>query len=359
MAWVALTGEQKKRLRDALVTVYTDEDTFDELLLVVRNMSLDKLSASKSRYPARVRKVLDAAEGDGWILDIIKQALKDAAGEPALQQLEAELKTLAPTPVNDPFAMCTLSGGHILINRASLRTALQKLYRGDKRILVVKDHATLAQAQKRIKTGKSHSLQLISFVQQVTGAFQIAPIDLEELRRAVPSNEQIMPEYLAKSICSLMGCKQIVQSKPDDEQWARWTLDFCDDFETAAKAAGKVWIVIDSFHVVLLPKETMNLLKGIATRINGTLPNLRMVLLGYSDPFQPEVLPTVTEEVVKLIDEGELMDFFTRAYREKAIPFSAQRVASTVLEVMRGVDATQPDFVTRVTSLALAELDKP
>src|SRR5262249_53568727 len=155
--------------------------------------------------------------------------------EPQLQQLEAELRAVAPPPVTNPFATCVLGGGHILVDRGPLRAALQKLYLGNKRILVVKDDAALAaQAQKRIKTGKSHSLQLISFVQQVTRAFQIAPVDLQELRRALPSGELIQPHYLAKSICSLMGCKQIVQKKADDEQWARWTLDFCNDFEAAA-----------------------------------------------------------------------------------------------------------------------------
>src|SRR5262249_8652408 len=177
MAWISITGEQKMRLRDALVTIYHDEDAFDELLMLVRNTSLGKLSPSAANYPSRVRKVLDAAEGDGWITDIIKKACADAPDEPQLQQLEAELRAGATPPVTSPLATCVLGGGHILVDRGPLRAALQKLYLGNKRILVVKDDAALAaQAQKRIKTGKSHSLQLISFVQQVTRAFQIAPV---------------------------------------------------------------------------------------------------------------------------------------------------------------------------------------
>src|SRR5262249_30134280 len=155
----------------------------------------------------------------------------------------------------------------------------EELYNGGKRILIVKDEAVLAaQTHKRIKTGKSHSMQLMSYVQQVKDDFDIVAVDLAALNDVLPSGELIQPFDLAKSICSLLKCESILKEKAKDEQWARWNLNFCNAFEPEAKKLGKTWIVIDSFHLVLLPAETIGLIKEIARRVNQTLTKMRIVL---------------------------------------------------------------------------------
>jgi hypothetical protein len=358
MPLIELTGKQQLEFRRALRATYATEAKFDELLLVL-DTSLKDLSAERDPYPDRILAVIKRAQEGNWLGDLISKARQQHPADPALQDIEKQLRTHTPTPVTSPFEVCCLSGGHILVNRTKLRSALRELHKPTgKRILIVKDEAAIAaKAQERIKTGKSHSFQLIAYIEQTLGGFDLFRIDLEALSRAVGPTRLIQPYDLAKSIAGWMGCKHLVPEIPTDGQWARWTLDFCNDFEKAVKKATKTWIVIDSFHVVLLPLETMDLLKELATRINTTLSNLRMVLLGYSDSFHPSVLPTVAEEELRLIGEEELMEFFARAYGEKQIPADEDKVADKVVSVLEGLDPTQPDFVVRVGSLAIAELD--
>jgi hypothetical protein len=67
----------------------------------------------------------------------------------------------------------------------------------------------------------------------------------------------------------------------------------------------------------------------------------------------------VTEEVLRLISESELAEFFARAYQERNMPVDPGKVAGKVLAVLKDLDETQPDFVVQVTSLARDELGKP
>src|SRR5258706_2605538 len=199
MAWIELSGKQQLALRNALVGAYLTEALFDELLLASER-SLDAFAPSKDDYPVRVLAVVKRANREGWIADRIASAREQRPNDPDIKRIADDLKAFARPQVKNPFTMCLLSGGHILVNRTDLRTALLELYKGNKRILVVKDDATLAaQARKQIKTGKSHSLQLISFVQEVTGAFEIAAVDLAALGSTLASGELIQPYHLAKS----------------------------------------------------------------------------------------------------------------------------------------------------------------
>jgi hypothetical protein len=267
--------------------------------------------------------------------------------------IERQLPNLRMVVLGYPNSLDALG---LSVTRESLGTALQELCRPNgQRTLAV----STASIRQRIKTGKSHSLQMISYLEQIVGGFEVVQVDLEDETRAVGSGGLIQPHDLAKRITAQMGCKHVLPAPPSDGQWARWTLDFCDNFHPVAKKAPKTWIVIDSFHAVLLPAETVDLLKALAQLINTTLSNLRMVLLGYSDSFPPKILPTVAEEPVKLISEDELMEFFARAYREKSVAFTADKVADKVVAVLEGLDPAQPDFVARIGLLAMAELDRP
>jgi hypothetical protein len=84
-----------------------------------------------------------------------------------------------------------------------------------------------------------------------------------------------------------------------------------------------------------------------------------MVLLGYSGSFHPSVLPTGEEETLRLIGERELMEFFARDYLERSITPSEDKIAEKVEAVLDGLDPSRPDFVLKVGSLTIVELNKP
>jgi hypothetical protein len=94
---------------------------------------------------------------------------------------------------------------------------------------------------------------MISHLQQVVGGFKVVRVDLDDVSRIVLSGNLIKPRDLAQRICSLMDFKHIPAGPPSDGQWARWNLEFCDDFEKAVNPANTTWIVLDSFHLAQLP----------------------------------------------------------------------------------------------------------
>jgi hypothetical protein len=360
MPFIQLTGKQQLRLRTVLRNLVANEAIFNELLLVHDTVLAD-VSSSNDVFPTKILSAIQAAQSGGWLFDLIVEARTQFPADPALEAFENEVKALAPVAHANPYQVCRLSGGHIMVNRLRLREALEELSKpAGKRILVVRDDPALANgAAERIQTGKSHSFQMISYLQQVVGGFKVVRVDLDDVSRIVLSGNLIKPRDLAQRICSLMDFKHIPAGPPSDGQWARWNLEFCDDFEKAVNPANTTWIVLDSFHLVLLPSETIDLLKGLALRINTTLPNLRMVLLGYSGSFHPSVLPTVEEETLRLIGERELMEFFARDYLERSITPSEDKIAEKVEAVLDGLDPSRPDFVLKVGSLTIVELNKP
>jgi hypothetical protein len=353
-----LTGPQQIRLRTALRTVYPTPNDFDGLLLAF-STSLADLAPANSNYPAAIIAAVQQADSNSWLFDLITAAISDHPLDPALIAIEAELKTFAPPPATNPFEVSVLGGGHVMVNRTTLRNALKELCTAHgRRILVVKDGPTVAaHPQQRIKTGKSHTSQMVSYLAQVHGGFKFFRIDLETVNRSIEAGLQIQPYHIGKSLTAFLGCKELLEEPPKDGQWARWTLDFCDAFEKAAKAAGPVWLVIDSFHVVLLPLATVGLLKELAMRINTTIPDFRMLLLGYPETLHP--LIPVCEDVLDIFGEDALIEFFARAYAEKNAAFDEAKVAANVEAVLKDLDPKQPDFVARIGSLVVAELNKP
>jgi hypothetical protein len=354
----ALAPSLQLRIRNTLKVVLVTEDDFIDTLLAI-DIEADDIPGDS--LSSRILTALKVTHGQSHLLDWIAEVRKLAPDDPDLAQVETDLKArAAPSGAGgDPFQACRLTAGHVLVNRAQLRQSLGELYSPiGKRILVVKDDPALAGAGgARIKSGKSHSLQLVVHLAQATQGFRPVVVDLEEVGRAVGSGKVIEPDDLAKQITALMGCKHIVGQRPADGQWARWTLEFCNDFEKAVKDAEPTWIVIDQFHLVLLPQQTADLVKDLAKRVGTTLTNLRLVLLGYTGSFHPSTLPE--EELLQRIGEGELMDFFWQALKEKNIQPTADRVAANVDAVLEALDPSQPDYHQRLGALVIAELRKP
>src|SRR4051812_2052498 len=128
MTLIRLTGKQQVKLKEALRTAYVNEAAFDEFLLLACDQSLDDLSASKDEYPVRVLAVVKRANNERWVSKLIAFARQQRPGDPAIKEIEDELKTTAPLKVANPFVASVLSGGHIMVNRTDLRAKLQELY---------------------------------------------------------------------------------------------------------------------------------------------------------------------------------------------------------------------------------------
>lgn len=348
-----LTGNQAERLRDALFAAFPNEFVFDAEVLQPLNESLTKIAPANLAYPNRLGVVIQDADSRDWLLALLAQARKRRPSDTVLPQIENEFKPLAPPAGVDPFDVCCLTGSHVMIDRTDLRSALRVLVKAQgKRILIVRGEA---------RSGKSHSLQLISYLQQVRQGFSIAWIDLEKIAQSLAGSTLIQPSHVARSLVRLTRYKDKVgiPDPPSDAQWAAWVLDFCEDYEAVASAdAHPWWVVIDGFNQVLLPQPTLDLIKELANRISVTLPTFRLVLLGFTESLAPNALGHVTTEAIPKITIEHITNFFAQAYQELQFPPSADLVAEAIERVLAKVDMAQSQFLEQLGPAASQELGR-
>ncbi len=347
MPLIRIPGKKTLELRDALVQAFPGPQ-FAELLLLM-DQTFGNFSVAEYSFDQNVLVTIRKAEAESWLLDLVSQASDLRAADPVLWQIKTELSALAPPPGIDLYEVCHLTGGFVMIDRAKLRTALRGMSSPlGKRILIVKGGP---------KTGKSHTLQLLSFLAKARESGPLVVLDLEAFRRILGSSALIEPWDLGERLLRLMSYDLKLPERPVDAQWARWVLQFCDGFEARAAADPKErWIVIDALNSVLLAQPTFDLIKELAHRINVSLTQLRLVLLGYSDSLPPAVLPHVEEEQISAIGEKELIDFFFRAYQQLSVSFDEDRVADAVARVLDQLDPSQPDFLVQLGPRASEEL---
>lgn len=348
MPLIHLSRRQETRLQDALLEVYRTWGAFEELLSRV-GKSFAELTVQGSNYRQNALAAVKDAAATGWLMSLIEEARAEVPTDPELQLIEQEFAVIAPPPGMDFFDMCRLSGGHVMIDRSGLRQALRDISNPvGKRILVIKGEK---------KTGKSHSLQLISYLNQMLGLFTLVPVDLEALKLMSGTTSPIDPLHLAERIVEQLPGDFDLPEPPTDAQWASWVIKFCDKFQKYGQLNNSEhWIVIDSFNNVPLEQAALDLVKELARRINLALSHFRLVLIGYNETFPSSVLPHVAEETIEPIGETHLIEFFYLASQQSRIPPDEKQVEDAVQRVLNQLDPEQPDFLERLGPLASEEL---
>jgi hypothetical protein len=98
--------------------------------------------------------------------------------------------------------------------------------------------------------------------------------------------------------------------------------------------------------------------KELARRINVTLTNFRLVLIGYTESLPSTVLPIVAEDTIIPIDENHLIEFFYVAYKQSRKDPDEEAVFESVQRLFDQVQPGEPDFLERLGPLASEELAK-
>lgn len=350
MPLIRLNGSQRKVLREALREVYTNEMRFKMFLNNELGKDLDDFSASLDLYPEKIDKTIAEAQAKNWLIVLIEKAKLKNPFEPTFESLLKTLTFKSQKADIDPFETCCLSGTHIMINRIQLRHLLRTINKpAGNRILLIKGTP---------KSGKTHSLQLLAYLQLALGDFEIVPVDLGRYSQTVPGG-LIHAEDLASFIVEQMdGFEDSIGSPPVDAQRARWVLQFCDRLQRYARKnpERQWWIVIDGFNNIALNQSALDLVKELAKRINITLANFRLVLIGYSDSFPIEVLPHVVEEEISNIGTQDLAEFFNNAFSERGLIYSENDVVDAVTAVLTQVDKAQPEYLQMLSNAASREL---
>jgi Effector-associated domain 1 len=350
MTRINLTGAQSKDLTDALQAAYPTHEHMVRLLASVNQSFIDLSAANEPLWANRMRAVNEAQQG-GWLLELVGQAVKENPDDPAFSELLTQLGPAPLPPGIDHFETVRLTGSFVMVDRAMLRTSLRVIsQRTGPRILVVRGCP---------RSGKSHTLQFISYLAQMLDSFFLVPIDLEDLRRMLGPRTAITPMHVAEQLVQWLEYDIELPPAPVDRQWAKWVGDFCTKFQMRAQRDPEPrWIVIDSFNCVRVPQATLGLVKELALRISQTLHRYRLVLLGFDQTIPPKAHGHLKNDEIGPIGLRDVIEFLELACRQDGRPCDRQTLLDAAERVLDGLQEEHQDFLFELTPRLVDELER-
>jgi hypothetical protein len=153
-----------------------------------------------------------------------------------------------------------------------------------------------------------------------------------------------MPDDVGRSLCNLLGIDPSFVRAKDEEQYARWSLDFCQRLSgQLANWPKRVWIIVDEFNSVLLPESTLGLFNQLAWHIESMMTQVRLVLLGYGEALPPiEVDEGAHTDKTARITDGQIGEFFRQIYASRRPVVDENDVVASTALVRARVQATDP-----------------
>lgn len=335
-----MTADQRRRLVDAFLQAFPTENDLQDLIFFADFNPPKTLQSitTATGLKAQVRELITKAEAEGWLPKLVDEAAKANAANHALAELRDEIKPLILAALANPYKTCFM-GNRPLVDREGLRTAMERLTNRLCRIVIIDGPE---------QSGKSYTIWFIRYLRDHQGGgFGLVWIDLREL--AGSNAALIQPQVLARSMVAQMGLPPSTVPVKEEETYAAWTQEFCNKLTGAlAVAASPWWVVFDNFHQVLLPLETLELIKELAKRTAINIPTLHMVLLSYRDSLPDDVEPDVERETIGAIGPTELALFFKELYESRQLPATPSEVAGHVKDVLEAVDPNHPQRLRKL-----------
>lgn len=259
-----------------------------------------------------VEKLIRRAADEAWVPTLLEEAVKERPQHEALARLRDDWRV--GTRFGGPGGVGTnhykaliLPGKMVLIGRQPLRDAVRALDTGQVRVLVVDGDA---------ETGKTYSLQYISYVAEALRTFRFAPVDLER----VPKNAANKVDAFGLGAAigdALVGMP--APAPPADLNLTTWIEQYCNELGRALPGDAVRWLILDSFHKVTSEQSAYDLIAALAMRAYLDLGTLRVVLLSYRDHewLKARVVGAVEYEQIASIGHVELIHFFSQLYTER------------------------------------------
>lgn len=324
-----LLPKQYRELKEALKGAF-DPARLKMMLMLQLGRDL-AVEASGSDYDVVVFNLIGKAQQNRWLHELIKAAL-DENPTAALQAIADELRPQINAATVDHFNVAFVHNNLAMVNRTVLRAALREMAGPEStaaRILVVNGPPS---------SGKTYSLELISYLHRTLASFRLVLIDLTKI------SGEVRPNDVAKNIVEQMSLP-IAIPDPDQEQDSRWIQTFCNRLQgELGKAVDQWWIVIDGFNHARLSPSINDLVKELSGR-RLTLPELRIVLLSYPDTLSPDVERVALREALTPISDRDLMLFFNQLYVESNKAYTPKDIAERIGEVMRAVDPSSASYM--------------
>ena len=277
--------------------------------------------------------LIGKAERGNWIPELLAGAIAEN-DTPSLQQIATDLRPQTSATTVDHYNVAFVDNNLVLVNRSVLRKSLKQLASATPtgaRILVVNGPPL---------SGKSYSVELISYLRRALKSFKFVWINLKDIAG------EVRPEHIASAIVGQMNLAQNIIPDLNQEQDSRWIQLFCNRLQGVLGSASEPWwVVIDGFNHARLSPSVNDLIKELLGRIRLTLPELRMVLLSYPDNLAPNIEQVALREELSAINERDLIGFFNQIYQETNQTYSPRDIAERIGEVMRAADPRSPSYM--------------
>jgi hypothetical protein len=350
--------DQRKRLLDELKDVYSTESDVKTLALMAFGVSLDQITLAPN-LAAKLQDMVTRAEDENSLGKLLDAAIDIRPAAQPLIALRGELAAQIIAEREDHYKACWLLGDRVLLDRKPLREALKRVndVQAGKHILVVHGPSL---------SGKSHSYQMIRYLQERRGGFKLVWVDMKTLV-ASAAGDELRPEELGQALVDQMNLSENMPPR-SNEQDARWVQRFCNWLTgRLAGSSTLYWIVLDSFDKTLVPTGVHDLIRELAVRVESNLGQVRLILLGYKEQdkqdLPSEVFGGLEEETLGPIAEQELdhelirffSELYTRHKQQALADFTALDVANSVAQVKREVDFTSARYLILLSQSVIKE----
>jgi len=175
MTSIQLTHQQTERLRKAVYDDFSDSLRMEPILnSLTQPRRYNDFATTTSTYPETLVRIIKDSALEGWLIEWMDKMLENVPDD-VLRSIRAELTPRIHAAGADPFVACRLSGSNILVDRTELRSYARSLVDiNGKRMLIVKGSR---------RSGKTHTAQFLTYLQQMHGGFTLRRIDLAAFNR--------------------------------------------------------------------------------------------------------------------------------------------------------------------------------
>ena len=304
-----LSSAEFQDLHNALLQSF-DRSALIRALRFGLDKDLEQITLASNQIEV-VFDVINTAEKEGWISGLVRAARSANPGGPALVAFQEKYPYLleAPEPARqiDLFNACFLRGRQLaFVDRDPLRRALKSLAdREGSRVLVVDGPEA---------SGKSYSLEFITYLKERLGTFKVAWIDLTEADFG-----PLGPDELVRRIAIQMerDIQLIPTRRSLDPGWAGELCDWLVAQVNESRASW--WVVLDGIQQVSLPPVTHQVINGLALRAELLVPSLRLILLSCkSETLPARIANRILKEQIERIGEAHIQRFFETLFEERA-----------------------------------------
>ncbi len=310
-------------LYDVMVGIYVTVPPLEQFVVRHLGETLDQLTPPGD-LKQRLFKLVEWCRQRGKGPDVVKALFSEHGGNPEVRALHARFfpgsAVGVPVSAASAFARHCLGEDLVFINRKGLRKALQAIESGSGRnVLVVSGGSG---------TGKTFTYRLILHGAKQY-AYQLVWVNLRE--ELLPGAG---PDALAKAVLHQMAISPEGLPPQGPQNAARWAPEIASWMVGKMRAAQqqqKWWLVIDGIDRDATSEELRMLLTHLAAKMEPTLPNVRLCLLGYDEPPGRLLTPANARyDSTSSIGRADLENFFLQAYKEFGQTASPEVTTATV-----------------------------